>query len=96
VLPEAVKEKGDDCDEMKRSEAANTRFGVSLINQYQHRGLTLEELIEAGEASLRNVIMNFDLNSGIKFITYAVTQIRQDIKTSTAPNRPKNEKGRNN
>ena len=80
MLPEAVKEKGDDCDEMKRSEAANTRFGVSLINQYQHRGLTLEELIEAGEASLRKAIMNYGLNYGIKFISYAVTQMRQDTE----------------
>lgn len=32
VLLEAVKEKGAYCDEMKRLEAANIRFGVSLIN----------------------------------------------------------------
>ena len=67
------------------------RFVVSLVNHYQHRGLTLEELIEAGEASLRNAIMNFNLNSGIKFITYAVTQIRQDIEALTAQNCPKEE-----
>ena len=96
MLLEAVKEKGADYDETKRLEAANMRFGLSLINQYQHRGLTLEELIEVGEASLRKAIMNYGLNYGIKFISYAVTQMRQDIKTSTAPNRPKNEKGRNN
>lgn len=34
VLIKAVKEKGTDCDEMKRLEAANMRFVVSLINQY--------------------------------------------------------------
>ncbi len=72
VLLKAVKEKGADCDEMKRLEAANMRFVVSLVAQYQLRGLTLEELIEVGKAALRNVAENYDLASGIKFITYAV------------------------
>ncbi len=91
VLLEAVKEKGADCDEMKRLEAANLRFVVNLINQYQHRGLTLEELIEAGDASLRKAIMNFNLNSGIKFITYTVTQMRQYTEALTPQNCPKDE-----
>ena len=84
MLLEAVKEQGAYCDEMKRLEAANLRFGLNLINQYQHRGLTLEELIEAGEASLRKATTNFNLNSGIKFITYAVTQMRQDTEALTS------------
>ena len=92
MLLEAVKEKGADYDETKRLEAANMRLVVNLINQYQHRGLTLEELVEAGEASLRNAIMNFNLNSGIKFITYAVTQMRQDTEALTSQNCPKDEK----
>ena len=91
VLLEAVKEKGADYDETKRLEAANMRLVVNLINQYQHRGLTLEELVEAGEASLRNAIMNFNLNSGIKFITYAVTQMRQYTEALTPQNCPKDE-----
>ena len=45
MLLEAVKEQGAYCDEMKRLEAANMRLVVNLINQYQHRGLTLEELV---------------------------------------------------
>ena len=92
MLLEAVKEQGAYCDEMKRLEAANLRFVVSLINQYQHRELTLEELIEAGEARLRNAITNFNLNSGIKFITYAVTQMRQYTEALTVQNCPKDEK----
>lgn len=92
MLLEAVKEKGAHYDETKRLEAANMRFVVNLFNQYQHRGLTLEELIEAGEASLRKATTNFNLNSGIKFITYAVTQIRQDIEALTPQNCPRDEK----
>lgn len=91
VLLKAVKEKGCDCDEMKRLEAANMRFVVSLINQYQHRGLTFKELIEAGKASLRIAIENYDLDSDIKFITYAVTKIRQNIEELITFNCNKNE-----
>ena len=84
VLIKAVKEKGTDCDELKRLEAANMRFIVSLANQYQHRGLSLEKLIEVGKAVLRNAAENYDLNSNCKFISYAVTQIRQSIEQAIA------------
>ena len=82
MLLKAVKEKGTDCDEMKRLEAANMRFVVSLVNQYQHRGLTLEELIEAGKAGLRNAAESYDLNSNCKFIAHAIPQMRQNIELS--------------
>ena len=84
VLLKAVKEKGTDCDEMKRLEAANMRFVVSLVNQYQHRGLTLEELIEVGKVGLRKAVENYDLDSDTKFFTYAVTQMRQSIEQAIA------------
>ena len=48
LLLNAVKEKGADCDEAKQLEQANMRFGVSLVVQYQHRGLSLEEQSKAG------------------------------------------------
>ena len=80
ALLKAVKEKGTYCDEMKRLEQANMRFVVSLANQYQHCGLSLEELIEVGKAGLRKVVENYDLDSNTKFITYAVTLMRQSIE----------------
>ena len=83
-LLSAVKEKGRDCDEMKQLEKANMRFVVSLVNQYQHRGLMLEELIEAGKASLRNATENYDLDSETKFIAFAVPQMRQSIEDTIA------------
>ena len=86
ALLKAVKEKGTDCDEMKRLEAANMRFVVSLANQYQHCGLSLEELIEVGKAGLRNAAVNYDLDSENKFITYAVTQMRQSIEVLISSN----------
>lgn len=88
-LLNAVKEKGADCDEMKRLEAANTRFVVSLVSQYQHRGLTLEELIEAGKTSLRNAAENFEIDSDCKFIAYAVPQMRQSLEELITRNNTK-------
>lgn len=84
VLLKAVKEKGTDCNEMKRLEAGNMRFVVSLANQYQHCGLSLEELIEVGKAGLRKVVENYDLDSGSKFIAYAVSKMRQSIEQAIA------------
>lgn len=86
-LLKAVKEKGADCDEMKQLEKNNMRFVVSLVNQYQHRGLALEELIEAGKASLRNAAENYDLDSETKFIAFAVLQMRQSIEQAISETR---------
>lgn len=78
-LVKAVQAKGGDCDEMKRLEKANARFIVSVANQYQNQGLSLEELIEAGEEGLRKAAMKYKLDYDFKFIAYAVWWIRQAI-----------------
>ena len=78
-LLKAVQEKGTDCDEMKQLEKANIRFVVSVANQYQKRGLTLDELIEAGLEGLRKGAMKYGFEADCKFISYAVWWIRQRI-----------------
>lgn len=78
-LLKAVQEKGTDCDEMKQLEKANMRFIVSVANQYQKRGLSLEELIEAGTEGLRKGAMKYNFETDFKFIAYAVWWIRQSI-----------------
>ncbi len=75
----AVQQKGTDCDEMKQLEKASARFVVSVANQYQSKGLTLMELVDAGMVGLRRAVMKFDLKAGFKFIAYAVWWIRQAI-----------------
>lgn len=84
MLLKAVKEKGTDCDEMKRLEAANMRLIVSLANQYQHRGLSLEELIEAGKAGLREAIEKYDLEPNNKLALEAVQCMRLHIESAIA------------
>ena len=76
-LVKAVQAKGMDCDEMKRLEKSNARFVVSVANQYKDQGLTIWELIEAGEEGLRKAAMKYDLKYDFKFMPYAVWWIRQ-------------------
>ena len=80
ALLKAVKEKGTDCDEMKRLEQANMKFVMSLIVQYQHCGLTLEELIEASTAGLREAIEKYDLEANNKLAVEAVLCMRRHIE----------------
>lgn len=76
-LLKAVKEKGPDCDELERLCWANMRFVVSLVRQYQHRGLSIEELIEVGAEGLKKAALAYDFDSGFGFLHYAVPVMRQ-------------------
>ena len=78
-LLKAVQQKGTDCDEMKKLTKHNERFVLSIARQYQHKGLTLEELLVAGRAGFAKAAMKFNLNSDFKFIAYAVWWIRKEI-----------------
>ena len=76
-LIKAVQAKGVDCEEMKRLEKANARFVVSVANQYQDKGLTIWELIEAGTEGLRKAAMKYEFKYDVKFLSYAVWWMRQ-------------------
>lgn len=78
-LVKAVQLKGIDCDEMKRLEKAEARFVLSVANQYQNKGLSIWELVEAGTEGLRKAAMKYELKYDFKFISYAVWWIRQAI-----------------
>ena len=78
-LVKAIQEKGAECDEMEKLIKPNRRFVVSVANQYQNQGLSLEELIEAGKHGLEKAAMKYDLKYDFKFIAYAVWWIRQAI-----------------
>lgn len=60
----------------------NLRFVVSVAKQYQHRGKSMEELIEAGNKGLELAAKKFDPQRGFKFIAYAVWFIRASILAS--------------
>ncbi len=78
-LLEKIQAKGADCDEMRNLGKANMRFVVSLAIQYQYQGLELEELLEAGKEGLRRAALTYRSDSDIRFLRYAVGQMRQSI-----------------
>ncbi len=67
---------------------ANLRFVVNIANLYKGQGLEVGELISEGNMGLMEAARRFDPNQKIKFISYAVWWVRQNITRAIA------EKGR--
>ncbi len=63
---------------------ANLRFVVSVAKGYQKQGLSLEDLVEAGNFGLITAANRFDGNKGYKFISYAIWWVRQAILKALA------------
>ncbi|MDP6698864.1 MAG: RNA polymerase sigma factor RpoD/SigA [Candidatus Latescibacteria bacterium] len=68
-------------DELVR---ANLRFVIEIAKRYRHRGLSLSELISAGNMGLLTAADRFEAARGVKFISYAVWWIKQAIISAIA------------
>lgn len=65
---------------INRLKQTRLRFVEAVAKQYQNRGLTLEELVEEGNKGLITAARQFDGQRGLKFPSYAVWWIRNNIR----------------
>ena len=76
LLPRAQKGDAEAGDTIVRS---MMRFVVSVAKQYVDKGLSDEELVEAGKKGLVIAIPKYDRSRGFRFISYAVWYVRHSI-----------------
>ena len=62
----------------------NLRLVISVARQHRHRGVTLLDLIQEGNAGLMRAADKFEYRRGFKFCTYATWWIRQAVTRAIA------------
>lgn len=71
--------QGDD-EAMNQLLCSNARFVTSLVRQYQNKETSIQELLHVGMLALRNVVMEYDVNSEDSLIKFAVPQMRKVLE----------------
>lgn len=81
LLEEVSKGNQAALDKLVRS---NLKFVVNIANLYKGQGLEVNELINEGNMGLIEAARRFDRNQKIKFISYAVWWVRQNMTRAIA------------
>jgi len=68
-----------DQNAQRRLVEGNLKFVVSYVKKYAGMGLSLLDLINEGNLGLMEAAKRYDVDRGVKFITYAVWWIRQAV-----------------
>ena len=76
-LLKAVQEKGCDCKEMNELYEVYARLVENIAEKHLDKGLTLEELKEAGRDGLQKAVMKYDINANYDFMRDASWWIQQ-------------------
>ena len=72
----------EDATALEQLARANMRFIVSLAAQYQGKGLSIDELINAGRVGIANAAEKYKPTDDAAFISFATPIIRQSILTA--------------
>lgn len=81
ALIKSVQEKGVDCQEMRKLESVHLSYITSLAETFHDKGISLADLIQAGNRGLGKAALKYQLNGDFfVFISYASWWIKQEMK----------------
>lgn len=85
MTPEQEREVGakaleGDTTAIEQLVQANLRFVISVAKEYRNHGVSLNDLIQAGNMGLYHAAQKFDPTMGVRFISYAVFWVVQQIR----------------
>lgn len=78
-LARLFKDEGD-LDAAHGLICANLRFVVKIASEYNKYGIALKDLVQEGSIGLMTALKKFDVDKGLRFITYAVHWVRHFIQ----------------
>lgn len=76
----AARIKAGDERALNKLVEANLRFVVTIARGYQGKGLSMDDLVSEGNIGLMKAAGKYDGERGLRFVSYAVVFIRQQIE----------------